>query len=484
MSKAKKVISVILAIIVLVGVGFGAYLLFGKKDNELTEERAITLVGEASTKLNSAIKTMGNGMVAGTSSQTISHNLSSSGSLMEGNTNVAKDYVGFLEQLISANASIEMIDYALGLSKDDSVDFDKTYAYDSTYFSIYRDNDSVVFDLSLIIDGSNWSETKFYHYYQNTFVIIDYDKENDEPSALTCITIRSNKYNDDGEYYEDSDNAIYFNLLSVDFKTNMVNSYCLNAKASSLTKEIYDTVREKLANQTLVYDDIELYSDHLYIYTGNIADNINDINLVSHSTTSSVERLFNSYKSNVKHLDYCALNKSKLEYDKATNLTKIGKDIMDAYNASEYKYNCFVNENTLYFMSIDDYKEFDRKVITALKNIVSTLSYSDLSSGGYSYSNDDLMLEGNGGEEAFNALVTGVEKLLNYYELHKSDTNYISILLGRCSNVGIILDASVNVREGGIRQSSSLNRFEVKVVFETLEDNHFMSAFYYLENGQ
>ncbi len=443
MSKAKKVISALLAIIVLVGVGFGAYLLFRKKDNKLTEDRAIKLVSEASTKLNSAIKTMGSGLAADTGTQTASgiQTLNSSANISASGTANMEDYVEFLDELTQAGSFLEMVNYALNLGNENSIKFDKTYAgyigRETSYMTIYR-TDSVVFEYG--IKESHDDD----HVLANTYGVIDYNKDKDEPSAFNFFVVIEEDYKED----EETSYSFSVTMHSIDFESKMFNCYA--AYMYDLPNaSLVDTFRNKLSKGTLKANDIKDYidfasGDDFFAYTGNIANRIDDISMASHNTVGAKEDFFNKYSSNVKNLDIIA--SSKLDYDNAINLTKVSNDIFATKAASRERYNYFVSESNgkFYFISVDDYKQFDSVITNALKGRVATLTNADAdgewhNSVRISVSNNEYV------SESFNLVKNVVNALEEYYQNHKDDANYVSILLGKCGIELSLPSASANV---------------------------------------
>lgn len=481
MSKTKKFISIILAIIVLVGVGFGAYLLIGKKDNKLTEQSAIKLVDKTSDKLDEAITTIGNGFASNSASQSVN----ASANLLASSSSRPNEYVEFLNMITFANSYLDMVNYTLKLTGDDTISFDKTYAGyagESQFFTIYRDNDLVVFEFGINdedVDDDGVVNKKLY----NTYGIIDYDSKNNAPSMFTFIIVN------EGSTTEGSttDCSLELRLYSIDFNQKLFNCYEVYmyniTRASTVT-----SLRDNLSKGALTYDDIKTYVDFesgedFFVYTGNIADNINDINIASHRS-SNVKNLFNSYSSNVKHLDYCAKNKSKLDYKKYENFNKVNNDMLDVMRASQRKYNYFVSNNDFYFIAVDDYKLFDRVIINSLKTTISDLETSDFTANNYTNQGTSITLTADDTSNCLEMIQNGINKLSDYYEQNKSSDNYISIMLGKCAS-SFNLSAAIKATEAEIYSSSEPTNFIYSITFEPLTiDNCSARITYSLGDGQ
>lgn len=378
MSKGKKVIGVLLAIIVLAGIVFGIYLYLRKNEgNELTEERAVNLVGETSVELDSAINIMGNGLANNTTAQSVFgiQNLSASGNTRSSSIDNYNDYVDFINELIDANSYLEMANYALSLNGENKIEFNKTYAgVRDSYITVYR-NESVVFEYGVK------EESDDEYTLDNYYVVIDYNKEKDEPSEFTCM------YASESNYQSES-TTVYsfgFSLCSIDFELKIFN--CYEVYMEDLPgATVISTLRSKLAQGTLKYNDIKNYIDYeseddfVYIYTGNIVNNLDSIKMVSHNTTRSVASLFDRYSSNVKHYDMLASNKSKLYYEHAINYTSVSSDIWDYRAAANHKYGLTYNEtdNKFYFISIEDLKQFDATILELAKTKLATMTSANV----------------------------------------------------------------------------------------------------------
>lgn len=429
MSTTKKIVSMLLVLVLLLGVGFGAYFLFGKK-GKISEKRAISLVSESSKNFNTAITTMGNGVSGNTATGTLSGRLNANATAsLNGGSNDMSDYVYFLKSLTLANAYLEMVNYGLNLGNDNAIKFDKTYSGFSdsaTYLTVYRTSDSVVFEFGFKSDDEE--EGVRYSSVVNTYGVVDYDKENDKASSFNFFYVNEeNSTSEDVTTYD-----LTLRIYSMDFEQKMFNCYevfMYDINSASAVKDF----RNKLSKGTLNFNDIKNYVDFesgydFGIYSGNIADNVDDIRLSTHKVESTRQQLFDSYSSNVKHLDVIA--SSKLNYNKATNLSTVGDDLMSYFVASQGKYLFEANGNNFYYVEFPDWKTFDSVIIGILKTNLNSMSYSDANGTVY---DDEIQVTLNS-EEEFTLLKNTVNTLEEYYNRHKDDKNYVPLILGTCGN--------------------------------------------------
>lgn len=437
MSTTKKIVSILLVLVLVLGVGFGAYFIFGKK-GKISEEKAISLVSETSKKLNTAITTMGNGVSGNTTTGTLSGSLNANATAsLNGGSNDMSDYVYFLNSLTFANAYLEMVNYGLNLGDDNAIKFDKTYSGFSgsaLYITVYRTSDSVVFELGAKSDGEE--EGVRYSMVANTYGVVDYDKENDKASSFNFFVVQEENSTSEGVTTYDLELRIY----SMDFEQKMFNCYevyMYDINSASVVKDF----RNKLSKGTLKFDDIKDYINFDigggYFYSGNIADNVDDIKLSTHKEVNTRKQLFDSYSSNVKHLDVIA--SSKLNYDKATNLSTVGSNIMSYFVASQDKYLFGVNGNNFYYVEFPDWKTVDSVIIEILKTNLNSMSYSNANGTVY---NDEIQVTLDS-EEEFTLLNNTINALEEYYNRHKDDKNYVPLILGVC-NEGLDLVSSTS----------------------------------------
>lgn len=443
MSKTKKIISAFLAIIVLVGVGFGAYILFGKKSNSLTESRAIKLVNETSDKINSTISYMGNGVANDNSVQT-STNINSimSSNLLDFNDELSslyEDYEDYFDKLTRAKGFFEKGNYALSLSGSQKINFDKTYYGESEdergYFTFYHTDEIVVMEFS---DFENDFRRESY------YGIVEYDKEKNIPSAFYYFHI--NEYVTSGDIDGESCVECEYELNSLDFSSNKF--YYVSTAfsiADTDTLASLNVYRNKLANATLVWNDIKdlTTEESVSFYKGNIANSINNVDMVSVRMLSEHSNeyinLFNGYKNNIKHLDVIALNNSKVDYNNAIK-SEIIDGVFGGMLAAEMgtqrqiycKYNNSMDKLLFYFA--EDFKEFDTEVINKLKNVFENLEYSDLTQEWNEHVK--ITVENYYGDTEsdqigrFNIVKRAALDLIEFYQAYKNESYYVSILLG------------------------------------------------------
>ena len=435
MSKAKKIISAILAVIVLVGIGFGAYILFFKKDKEfkLTEERAIKLIGEANAKQSSAINIVGKTFASDTSSQSISggqglfaQNINENGRLSETDKNQisrAEEYLKYYCDLLENFTYAKFGANTLQLDKDKTIKFGKTYKFtimDNTWYGVYDYNDDIVmYEIKNdVID---------------ICVVLEYDKEKDVPKSYTLFAEQD--WNENDPDFGNNDGVYsFFDIAYTNFETNQFNYYYIRSEFENCDNfdKAHD-LRNKLANGTLKYADLSDYLKYnrssyydeevLYAYAGNVANNINDLKFKSIRNTD-VETLFNTYSTSVKNLDMVALSKSKIDTKNAIEDTGLFEKAFRMSSASVF--DAYIKDGKFYFYRVTDQKQFDLDVLTSLKTKLATMTYENADNSWH----DGIRVNVNGGENSFNKIKTAIDLLNNSYETHKNDEVYISMLLG------------------------------------------------------
>ncbi len=433
MSKTKKIVSFVLVVIMLLGVGFGAYFLFSKK-SKLTEKRAISLVSETSKELNTAITTICNGVSGKTSTSTLSAASSDANTRLNATSSTdMSDYVNFIKMVTFSNSYLEMVNFTLGMSGDDAIEFNKTYSGFTigapTYLTLYCTSDSVVFEFATKDDeGDDQS-------YFNTYGIIDYDEENDRPSAFNFIIIG----NESSEYAGATTYNFSMRMYSINFdlKTfNCYEAYMYNFNEYSIVRNL----KNKLAKGELNYDDIKNYVDFdngydFSIYSGNIADHVDDIKMATHKDLVSRKTLFNTYSKTISHLGIIA--DSKIDFNSMENISNVSGEIMQYFAASKNRYMCAVGDgNRLCFIdatSYEGWQEWDRILINKLKTLLNEMSVSDANGSIYD-GQIKITISSGTPETEFNLLKSTVDALENYYTRHKDDQNYVSLMFGRCAS--------------------------------------------------
>lgn len=438
MSKVKKIISTILAIIVLIGVGFGAYLLFFKKDKEfkLTEERAIKLIGEATAKQNAAINTVGKTMATDTSSQSISGgqglfalNNQENGNLLETDINQisrAEEYEMYLDEYYRLVGRLNVGFNALQLDKDNTIKFGKTYEFvvddhQKIYAVYYCKENKVVYEMKFDDNNDNCVYTMY--------LVVEYNKVQDIPSATTMFVEIDNGYDE----LNSTPNSVSsdFEIAYTNFQTNSFKYYGITTvfeNCDNFNKA--HELRSKIANGSLKYADLSDYLKYnrneyndervLRAYSGNITENINDLNFKSIRNTS-VEKLFNTYSTEVTNLD--VINNSKIDVN---NTIKDNGIFEKAYYMTAQNVAYYVKNEKFYYYCVTDFKQFDSDVLTSLKTKLATLTYENADGNWHDGVNVEIS---SGGEYVYNKIKTAIDLLNNYYEEHKSDETYVSVLL-------------------------------------------------------
>lgn len=428
MSKTKKFISIILAIIVLAGVGFGAYLLFGKKKNTLTEERAIKLVGETTDELQSAITTVGSG-VAGTANSGNSNQLSASNSLGVINSASSKQEicVEFLDRVKMIYGSLEEANYALSLNGT-KMQFGQTYMGqedgDEVYYGIYRDENNVVFEYGYDKDSVEK-------------IIIEYNQQKNKPSSVSYFNV----YEDRGQYAQ----VLEFEMSSINFVTDMYSSYKGRIQfPSGITGDAltnaYNTLEDKIVEGitlTAMEDYLkELgsgYERGFSVLTGNIANNVDDIVFMYKDCYPNLnDGVFNNYSSNISNMEYFKPSKFNLDFKDAKNLTNVYDNMMAVAKTVERQYTYGIFNDKFYFYGVNDLKDFDHKILSKLSTELNALGAD----------NDEYI-----------KLKPVVDALLDNYSTHKNDSPYVSILFGKCDYLELnsinatIENGSINIYE-------------------------------------
>lgn len=441
MSKFKKFVSFVLVVALLAGIGYCTYLLFSKKDTSLNKKRAINLVSETSKELNNAITTMGNGVSGNTNVSAISGaSLNANASLNATSSTNMSDYVYFIQHMASINSFIEMIDFAFNMSSD-TIEFDKIYSTtssnsgDLSYFTLYYTEDSVIYESAFEMKNEDEEGTE--RWSANSYSIIDYDREKGKPAALNCIDII--EIRERSKDYETKSNHVLMIMSSINFDLKTFNYYRVGcySESSSLTGLRYD-----LAHGRLTFDDIEKYcdfkGDSFIIYSGNIADNVDDIRLITdNDLTTTRKALFNTYSTNIKHLDLVSTSNSRINLNNLGSVSGVGSDVEQFYVASSNKYMCALGESDkLYFInatSFGGWQEWDRILINKLKTLLNEMDVSNVNTVYKSqikiYISSDATPE-----TEFALLKSTVDALENYYIRHKNDVNYVSIMFGKCTS--------------------------------------------------
>lgn len=439
MSKTKKIVSFVLVVVMLLGVGFGAYFLFFKKDNSLTGKRAISLINETSKELNTAITTIGNGVSGKTSTGTLSTaglnantSLNANASLNATSSTDVSDYEHFINMVTFASSYVEMVDFAVGMSSDDTIEFNKIYmgVMDGvpTYLTLYYTSDLIVFEFAVNAEDDGDKIVI------NTYGIIDYDKEKDKPTAFNFIIVD----NESSEYGGTTTYDFSMRMYSINFDSKMFN--CYETYMYNLNEySIVENFRSKLAKGELNYDDIKDYVDFdndFYIYSGNIANNVDDIKMATHKDATSRKALFNTYSKTISHLEMVAT--SKIDFDNIDNISNVGSEILQYFVASQNRYMCGVDsDNRLCFIdatSSQSWQEWDKLLINKLKTLLNEMSVSDADGTIYDGQIKITISDSSTPETEFNLLKSTVGALEDYYTRHKDDQNYVSLMLGRCGS--------------------------------------------------
>lgn len=411
MSKTKRIVSLILSIVVLAGVGFGAFLLFGKKDNKLTEKRAIQLIGETTEELESAITTVGSA-VAGEANSGSSNQLSASNALcsldIELTSTKQEKCVEFLDRVKQIYSELEMVNYALNLYGT-KMQLDQTYIGtedgDVIYYCVSCEGNNVIFEYGF--DKNDLEK-----------IVIEYNPLRNIPSSISYFEV--NKWFDDSE--------MEFEMSSINFQTEMYSIYSGGIKfPSTLTGDdltaAYNTVEDKIVegtslkalNEYLVGlgEDYRMYT--FQVFTGNIAKNIDSITFLYQEYDDVPEKneddIFKNYSSNIYNIEYFKTSKSNVDYNNAQNLTSILDDMYSVSATVRRQYAYEIIDNKFYFYSAYDLKDFDSKVLSKISRELIALGEQD---------------------EQYIDLKPIVEKLFYLYLNNDSNAYYVSILLGKC----------------------------------------------------
>lgn len=436
MSKGKKVIGVLLAIIVLAGIVFGIYLYLRKNEgHQLTEERAINLVGETSVKLDSAINIMGMGMENSSSKKQVNSVLSSdSGIATQSDEDYLEDYESCLYNLISDASYINMMNYAFTQEAVKKIEFGETYvAFNGNpcYMTFSKTSDKVVFEIM----SENVTDTEQIH--NNSILSIGYNSKKDTVSEVNVIRIFTD--------FGNEENSITIYASSINFELKTFSIYDI-----SLVDEFSDVILGKafknmFIDATLSYDDIKSYirneESHVEIFMGNIANSITDMHLSSHNNTKNIKYLFDTYSTNIKNLNLIAENNSKITKDSVVNINSLYYNMLYTSMAESNKYKIKVADGQINFYRIPEANGFDGYVIGRLKT---TTDNVDAEFSGVEYfdhvRNISFTLK-NG--YTLTKLKEDVNAFYSYYNLHKDDKDYIPLLLGKCeSGEGIELPAN------------------------------------------
>lgn len=409
MSKVKNIISAILAVIVLVGVGFGAYILFGKKDNDNLTEGTIKILRESADELKSAITTVGS-TVAGESNSGNASQLSVSsrlsgpsmyGSLTLTTSSTQQDIcVKFLDDVKETYANLEMITYALSLSGT-KIELGKTYVGeedgDNIYYGVYRENNNVVFE----DDGKK--------------IVVEFNEKDNKPSSISYFDVR-----------RWSDRKFAFEMSTVNFATDKYYYYSGGVKVSSTVTgddltNAYNAIEDKIVAGTTLkalkeYVE-ELGSDFVIgkfqVLTGNITNDAENVNFkfTEYSSVPDGEEIFKNYASDIKNLEYFKYSKTNISKSDAKNLKDIYNDMHAVCTTAknQYAYNIF--DDKFYFYGVNDLKEFDNKVLTKISNELTALGTDN---------------------QKYVELKPVFDELFKLYSDDKNDNNYVSVLLCRC----------------------------------------------------
>lgn len=356
-------------VIVLAGIGVGAYFLFfSNSSKKLTEKRATTLVTEVDGKVVSTIKDFGS---AYSSSNTNTHGTLSNSGVLGGNSGtdsgVARAVKKYIDYLLDVHEYLTIANQ--WFSNDDfyNVEFDKTYFYlngveedaNKMYVSMYVTDNKYVFEAYSTADylGENGD---------HIYVIISYDSKNDEAKSCSIID------------YRNTSDSLSFYSFNIDLKVNTFSSYVVDYEgfdSTIVTTEQINDCMSKLFNGNMTKQDYISYGEGLYVgvVTGNITDNINNIEFAQSSYDYEA---FSNYRTNITGLNVLAEG-SKIDKEHSKNISSIMTNIVKYAQTELNKFIIKVNgsnPNRLDLFYVDSFKTFEKET---LNTIISALEGKD-----------------------------------------------------------------------------------------------------------
>lgn len=354
MSKTKRMISIILAVIVLVGVGFGAYFAFFSHKN-LNQKRAIKLVGEADNKVVSALDTIG-GAYNNSSSSSLSVKASNAllesdeGDEDEGGSEVAalSDYI---DQITILHQMLSFADASFDMTGDNQIQFGKTYR-----FMTGDIDNSTIYDMVMYLSGNNYvlemniEGDSFGDEGTHRYIVVSYDKSKDNVEGASFIN------------YDIVEGELSIYFLNLDFSHNTFSEYIVDYMTEDTTA--INECLTKTLNGTLTKQDYESFGTNCDVYTivGNISSSINNIKF---TTTAYDFTPFANYASNVFGFEVLK-EKSKIDSKNSKNITTLA-NLYEYAELEAYKILTYVDDasNTLKYYRIGDSKEYDLNTINA-----------------------------------------------------------------------------------------------------------------------